>query len=75
MVGVPRLRSESCLGAGLPYALKQVLAHRRPVSSAQGRGLCTKDMQGTLECREGTLVKTNSCRSCTVTGDQVICSP
>ena len=44
-------------------------------SSAQGRGLCTKDMKGTLECREGTLVKTNTCRSCTVTGDQVICSP
>lgn len=44
-------------------------------SSAQGRGLCTKDMKGTLECREGKLVKTNSCRSCTVTGDQVVCSP
>ena len=44
-------------------------------SSAQGRGLCTKDMKGTLECREGILVKTNTCRSCTVTGDQVICSP
>jgi hypothetical protein len=44
-------------------------------SSAQGRGLCTPDMKGTLECREGKLVKTNTCRSCTVTGDQVVCSP
>ena len=44
-------------------------------STAQGRGLCTSDMKGTLECREGTLVKTNTCRSCTVNGDQVICSP
>ncbi len=44
-------------------------------SSAQGRGLCTKDMKGTLECRDGKLVKTNTCRSCAVTGDQVICTP
>lgn len=44
-------------------------------STAQGRGLCTSDMKGTLECRDGVLVKTNDCRSCTVNGDQVICSP
>ena len=44
-------------------------------STAQGRGLCTADGLGTLECREGTLVKTNTCRTCTVNGDQVICSP
>ena len=45
-------------------------------STAQGRGLCTDDMKGTLECREGKLVKTNTCgRSCTIMGDQVICSP
>jgi hypothetical protein len=44
-------------------------------STAQGRGLCTKDGLGTLECREGKLVKTNTCRSCMVNGDQVVCSP
>jgi hypothetical protein len=44
-------------------------------STAQGRGLCTSDMKGTLECREGVLVKTNNCRSCAVNGDQVVCSP
>lgn len=44
-------------------------------SSAQGRGLCTKDMMATLECREGKLVKTNPCRTCTVSGDQVVCTP
>lgn len=49
-------------------------------SSAAGKGLCTMDGKATLECREdmsGNLVltKTNTCRTCTVTGDQVICQP
>ena len=44
-------------------------------STAEGRGLCTTDMMGTLECRDGVLVKTNTCRSCMVNGDQVVCSP
>jgi len=44
-------------------------------STAEGKGLCTSDGLGTLECRDGKLVKTNTCRSCTVTGDQVICQP
>ncbi|MEW6433696.1 MAG: hypothetical protein AB1730_19490 [Myxococcota bacterium] len=48
-------------------------------SSAAGKGLCS-GMTATLECREdmnGNLVltKTNDCRTCTVTGDQVICQP
>ena len=44
-------------------------------SSAEGRGLCTADGLGTLECRSGKLVKTNTCRSCTVTNEQVVCQP
>jgi hypothetical protein len=49
-------------------------------SSAAGKGLCTPDGTATLECREDmngnlVLVKTNTCRSCTVQGDQVICQP
>ncbi len=44
-------------------------------SSAQGTGLCAKDLKGILECREGKLVKTHICRSCAVTNDQVICTP
>lgn len=44
-------------------------------SSAEGKGLCTSDGQGTLECREGKLVKTNTCRSCTVANDLVTCQP
>lgn len=49
-------------------------------SSAAGKGLCTADGMATLECREdmsGNLVltQTNTCRTCTVTGDQVICQP
>jgi hypothetical protein len=48
-------------------------------SSDAGKGLCS-GMTATLECREdmnGNLVltKTNDCRTCTVTGDQVICQP
>jgi hypothetical protein len=44
-------------------------------STAEGRGICTGDGLGTLECRSGTLVKTNTCRSCSVSGDQVVCQP
>ena len=44
-------------------------------STAEGRGLCTTDGRGTLECRSGTLLKTNTCRTCTVSGDQVVCQP
>lgn len=44
-------------------------------STAEGKGLCTKDGTGTLECRDGALVKTNTCRTCSVSGDQVICQP
>lgn len=50
-------------------------------SSAVGKGLCTTDQKATLECREDpatsklTLVQTMTCRTCTVTGDQVTCQP
>jgi hypothetical protein len=44
-------------------------------SSAEGKGLCTQDGLATLECRDGKLVKTNDCRSCTVTGETVVCQP
>ena len=44
-------------------------------STAEGKGICTTDGKGTLECREGTLVKTNTCSSCVVSNDQVICQP
>ncbi|MBM4782322.1 MAG: hypothetical protein GQE15_31990 [Archangiaceae bacterium] len=44
-------------------------------SSFEGKGLCTADGGGTLECRSGLLVKTNICRTCMVSGDVVICQP
>lgn len=44
-------------------------------SSAEGKGLCTADGLGTLECRDGKLIKTNSCRTCSVAGDLVTCQP
>jgi hypothetical protein len=44
-------------------------------STAQGRGLCTADGMGTLECRSGTLVKTNTCRTCTEDMGMVVCTP
>jgi len=44
-------------------------------SSAEGRGLCTVDGLGTLECRSGTLVKTNTCRMCREEMGQIICTP
>ncbi len=44
-------------------------------SSAEGKGLCTTDGTATLECRDGKLVKTNTCRTCVVMNDQVTCTP
>jgi hypothetical protein len=43
-------------------------------STAEGKGLCTANGTATLECRQGTLVKTNTCSTCTVSGDQVVCT-
>ena len=43
-------------------------------ASAEGYGLCSPDGAATLECRQGLLVQTNTCKSCSVSGDQVICS-
>jgi hypothetical protein len=44
-------------------------------STAEAKGICTKDGLGTLECRDGALVKTNTCRSCSISGDTVVCQP
>ncbi len=44
-------------------------------STADTKGLCTKDGLGTLQCYDGKLVKTNTCRSCSVNGDTVVCNP
>ncbi len=44
-------------------------------SSAEGKGLCTLDLTATLECRDGKLIKTNTCRTCSVSGDLVTCQP
>ncbi|MGA9522273.1 MAG: hypothetical protein WBV82_12455, partial [Myxococcaceae bacterium] len=47
--------------------------------SNEGKGICTADGKATLQCRQGTLVKTNDCSSCSVTGtpanQQVTCNP
>ncbi|QSQ26969.1 hypothetical protein JY651_19515 [Pyxidicoccus parkwayensis] len=44
-------------------------------SSAEGKGVCRRDGLAVLECREGVLVETATCSSCTVQGDQVTCQP
>lgn len=44
-------------------------------SSAEGKGLCTEDNLGTLECRQGVLLKTNTCRTCAVANGLVTCTP
>jgi hypothetical protein len=44
-------------------------------AAAEGKGLCTKDGLGTLECRDGRLVKTNTCHGCTISGETVVCTP
>lgn len=44
-------------------------------STAEGKGLCTADGKGTLECQQGKFVKTNECSGCAVTETQVTCNP
>jgi hypothetical protein len=44
-------------------------------STAEGKGLCSADSKATLECRDGKLVQTHTCRSCSVAADVVTCQP
>jgi hypothetical protein len=44
-------------------------------ASAEAKGLCAQDGRSTLECRDGTLVKTNTCSSCSVVGEEISCTP
>jgi hypothetical protein len=44
-------------------------------SSAEGKGLCGPGGTSTLECRDGFLIKTNACKTCTVDADIVVCQP
>lgn len=44
-------------------------------SSAERKGLCTADGKATLECIDGSLRKTNTCRTCMVSGETVVCQP
>lgn len=44
-------------------------------STAEGKGICTTSGTATLECRQGTLVQTNVCSTCTTSGDQIYCQP
>jgi hypothetical protein len=62
-------------GATIQCDMSRNLAGDRCASTAEGRGLCTADGLGTLECRSGALVKTNTCRTCTESGGQIICTP
>ncbi|MBN1204483.1 MAG: hypothetical protein JXB05_06130 [Myxococcaceae bacterium] len=41
--------------------------------SAEGRGLCRADGLAVLECRMGVLVETEECRSCSLSGSQLVC--
>ena len=44
-------------------------------STAENKGLCTADQTAVLTCRDGVLVHTSDCKTCAVSGDQVVCQP
>ena len=44
-------------------------------SGAEGRGLCTADGKGVLECRMGKLVLVKTCSACTTHSATVTCQP
>lgn len=43
--------------------------------SQEGEAICTPDGRGVLECRQGLLVLTRSCSSCSRTSTQLVCNP
>lgn len=44
-------------------------------SGSEGRGLCTADGLGVLECRMGKLVLVKACSTCTTDSATVTCQP
>ncbi len=44
-------------------------------STAENRGICRADAKAVLECRSGVLAETNTCSSCEVQNEQVVCHP
>lgn len=44
-------------------------------SSVEGQGLCAPSGKAVLECRQGTLVMTRTCSTCTTSSTQVTCQP
>ncbi len=44
-------------------------------SANEGQGICHPNGSATLECRNGVFVQTNTCSSCTVSGERVVCTP
>jgi hypothetical protein len=43
-------------------------------ASAEGRALCRADGKALIECRQGLLVETLTCTSCTSDGSRVTCA-
>lgn len=43
-------------------------------ATTEGQGLCDASGTAALQCRQGILVKTATCRSCSVVGEQIICN-
>ncbi|MCY1079137.1 hypothetical protein [Archangium lansingense] len=44
-------------------------------ASAEGRGLCTADNRGVLECRMGVLTLVKTCGTCVMDDTHVTCEP
>lgn len=44
-------------------------------SGAEGKGVCSPNGNALLLCRQGVLVKTSDCSSCTVQDNQAVCQP
>lgn len=44
-------------------------------ATVEGKSICAPAGTAVLTCRNGTFVRTNSCSSCTVAGDEIHCNP
>lgn len=44
-------------------------------ATTEGEGLCDASGTAALQCRQGVLVKTATCQSCSVVGEEIVCNP
>jgi hypothetical protein len=77
IVELPCRGPQGCTSASgqIQCDMSQNLEDDLCASSSEGQALCVAGGTAVLECREGAFSKTNTCSSCEVQNNQVVCTP